>query len=234
MTALLGLATRLKLARLMLITGARVATSDLAEFAGAAFAGGVDIIQLREPRDSSAVLVTGLETIARVAGRDGLVGAYGPIDVAERTKADLLQLSAMDGSGAQAREQLGEWTLIGRSCHSPAQVDAAVADPQLAFFTVSPVFNTGGVGEAGLALVRHAAAAAPPSAPKAKPWFAVGGINLDNLDQVLAAGARRIGVTRAIATAPDARVAAVEVEERLRAAWEADPGMEQATFTAFG
>ena len=50
MTALLGLATRLKLAKLMLITSARTQTGDLAEFAAAAFAGGVDLIQLREPQ----------------------------------------------------------------------------------------------------------------------------------------------------------------------------------------
>jgi thiamine-phosphate pyrophosphorylase len=60
-----------------------------------------------------------------------------------------------------------------------------------------------------------------------KPWFAVGGVNLDNLDQVLAAGARRIGVTRAIAAAPAVETAAAVFKERLIGAWDDDPGMER-------
>jgi thiamine-phosphate pyrophosphorylase len=110
-------------------------------------------------------------------------------------------------------------------------VDDALADDAVDFFTISPIFNAAGVGEAGLGLVAYAAKVAPPAT--AKPWFAVGGVSADNLDQVLAAGARRIGVTRAIAAAPDVQAAAAALDARLTRAWSQDPGMEQAILGAF-
>lgn len=231
MTALLGLATRLKLAKLMLITNARTQTADLAEFAAAAFAGGVDLIQLREPYADLDVLAAALATVEKQAGRNGLVSAYGPTEVAAAIHADVAQLSALDGPAAEARAALGQWALVGRACHSPAQVDAALADEAVDFFTISPLFNAAGVGEAGLSLVTYAAEVAPPAT--AKPWFAVGGVNAENLDQVLDAGARRIGVTRAIAAAADVQAAAAALDARLTRAWGQDPGMEQAILGAF-
>jgi thiamine-phosphate pyrophosphorylase len=228
-TALLGLAARLKLAKLMLITNTRSASGDLTGFVADAFAGGVDIVQLREPNASVDAQAAALAAMEAGAGRNSLVSAYGPVEIAEAGKANVLQLSAMGGATAAVRSTLGPWVLLGRSCHSPDQVDAAVADPGVAFFTVSPVFNAAGIGEAGMALVRHASVVADT-----KPWFAVGGINLDNLDAVLAAGARRVGVTRAIAAAADARQTAEMLKARLNQAWREDPGMEQATFNALG
>jgi thiamine-phosphate pyrophosphorylase len=230
-TALLGLATRLKLAKLMLITNARTYSGDLAEFAAAAFAGGVDLIQVREPQADLQVQAAAVATVEKQAGRKGLVSAYGPTEVAAAIHADVVQLSALDGPASEARAALGQWALVGRACHSPAQVDAALADDAVDFFTISPIFNAAGVGEAGLSLVAYAAKVAPPGT--AKPWFAVGGVSAENLDQVLAAGARRIGVTRAIAAAADVRAAAADLDDRLTRAWSQDPGMEQAIFGAF-
>lgn len=229
----LGLAARLKLAKLMMITSARSATGDLAALVGAAYRGGVDIVQLRQPGEDASVLVAAMETIEQAAGRRGLASAYGSTEVAEKAQANVLQLSAMDGSVEQLQAHLNPWVLVGRSCHSAAQVDAALADPQIAFFTVSPVFNAGGVGEAGLGLVRHAAERAPLSAAS-KPWFAVGGVNGTNLEQVLAAGARRIGVTRAVIDAENPLAAAAALKERLTEAWNADPGAEGLVLDSLG
>ncbi len=231
MTALLGLATRLKLAKLMLITNARNSTGDLAGLAAAAFGGGVDLIQLREPHPDPDVQAAALAVLEKHAGRRGLVSAYAATEVAAAAKADVVQLSALDGSAADAHTVLGQWALVGRSCHSPGQVDAAIAEPGVDFFTVSPVYNAGGVGEAGLSLVKYAAKVAPPST--SKPWFAVGGVSADNLDEVLAAGARRIGVARAIINAEDRQAAAEALAQRLREIWNEDPGMEQVVFNAF-
>ncbi len=66
---------------------------------------------------------------------------------------------------------------------------------------------------AGLDEVARVAALHPQ-----RPWFAIGGINEDNLDQVLAAGARRAVVVRAITEAEDPRAAAAELKRRLVAA----------------
>ncbi|WP_208639689.1 thiamine phosphate synthase, partial [Streptomyces tricolor] len=65
----------------------------------------------------------------------------------------------------------------------------------------------------GLGLVRHTAGLGTD-----RPWFAIGGIDLGNLDQVLEAGARRVVVVRAITEASDPGAAASEFAERLRKA----------------
>lgn len=233
MTVRLGLSTRLGLARLLFITDCGTA-GDLAQLADAALGGGVDMVQLRDPSASEDAQLEAISVLRGVAHRDqGLIANYGDLQLAAKANADVLQLSAVGPDAAGAHASLHRWALVGRSCHSSAQVAAAIAEDGVDFFTVSPVFNTAGVGQAGLALVSYAAKVAPPGDPASRPWFAVGGINAGNLDQVLAAGARRIGVTRAIAAAEDPHAAAEALKDRLRKAWNEDPAMEKVTFSAF-
>jgi thiamine-phosphate pyrophosphorylase len=232
-TVRLGLATRLELARLLFITDC-AGGGDLAGLADAALAGGVDMVQLRDPSASEDEVLEAVSTLRAAVHRDqGLVANYGDVRLAAKANADVLQLSALGPDAASAHAGLHRWALVGRSCHSAEQVDAAVAEDGVGFFTVSPVFNTAGVGSGGLKLVSYAAKAAPPGDPASKPWFAVGGVNAENLDQVLAAGARRIGVTRAIAARKNPQAAAEELKERLRRAWNDDPAMAKVTFSAF-
>jgi thiamine-phosphate pyrophosphorylase len=233
MTALLGLATRLGLARLLLITGARREEGDLAEFADASFAGGVDIMQLRDPSAGHDELLTALR-VMRQAGHhyQGLVSVYESGRLAEEFQADLLHLPERGDTARKARGYLHRWALIGRSCHSRDQVDTALADPDVNYLTVGPAFG-GLTAEGGLDLVRYAAAVAAPSDPSAKPWFAVGGITAGTLDKVLTAGARRIAVSRAITVADDPEAAAISLKDRLRHAWNADPAMQNLTLQVF-
>ncbi|PRH78869.1 thiamine phosphate synthase, partial [Streptomyces solincola] len=63
----------------------------------------------------------------------------------------------------------------------------------------------------GLDLVRYAAGLARP-----RPWFAIGGIDAGNLDQVLDAGARRVVVVRALTEADDPAAAAADLAKRIR------------------
>ncbi len=233
MTVRLGLSTRLRLARLLFITDVQ-GGGDFATLADAALAGGVDMVQLRDPSASEEEQLEAISALRAVVHRDqGLVANYGDVRTAAKANADVLQLSALGPDAATAHAALHRWALVGRSCHAAEQVDAAIAEDGVEFFTISPAFNVAGVGAAGLKLVAHAAKAAPPGDPASKPWFAVGGINAANLDEVLTAGARRIGVTRAIATAEDPQAAAQELKERLRTAWNDDPAMERVTFSAF-
>lgn len=227
MTALLGLATRLGLARLMLITDTRAARGDLAEFADAALAGGVDVIQLRDPAADQATQLAALQVLRDVGHRyQSLVSSFESAELAEGFQSDLLHLSERGMPAAEARKHLHPWALIGRSCHSPQQVDAAIADPDVHYLTVGPVVE-------GLGLVGYAAEVAPPGDPASKPWFAVGGVSEVNLDGVLAAGARRVAVTRAITNAPDPEAAAVALKDRLRHAWQDDPAMQQLVLNVF-
>lgn len=227
----MGLATRLGLARLLLITGTRSDSRDLLGFADAAFAGGVDLIQLRQSGAEEDELLAGLQALRSVGYRyQGLVSAYESGHLARRFDADLLQLPERGMAAAKARQYLHEYALIGRSCHGPFAIDAALADPQVDFLTVGPVFPESGPG---LALIRYAAQAAPPSDSTAKPWFAITGITIDNLDQVLAAGARRVAVSRAITAAEDPAAAAHALKSRLRQAWNDDPAMADLALRMF-
>ena len=101
---------------------------------------------------------------------------------------------------AEARALVGEDVLLGRSTHTPEQVeDAVVADVD--YFAVGPVHATPtkpGRPAVGLELIRHAA-----RAPRAVPWFAIGGIDASNLAAVVGAGATRIVVVRALTDADD-------------------------------
>jgi thiamine-phosphate pyrophosphorylase len=106
--------------------------------------------------------------------------------------------------------------VIGRSTHTFSQVNAAVDEQGSDYFCVGPTWATPtkpGRSAAGLELVSYAA-----SRPTDKPWFAIGGIDLDRLDQVVEAGASRVVVVRAITEADDPAAAAESFKRRLRAA----------------
>jgi thiamine-phosphate pyrophosphorylase len=212
---------RLASARLYLCTDARRERGDLAEFADAALAGGVDIIQLRDkgstgerqlgPLEARAELAA-LEILADAAHRHGaLVAVNDRADIARAAGADVLHLGQDDLPLAVARDVTAPDTLIGRSAHDHGQVAAAIAE-DVDYFCVGPCWPTPtkpGRPAPGLQLVRVTAELAP-----GKPWFAIGGIDAERLPDVLEAGARRIVVVRAITAAEDPRAAA----ERLRSA----------------
>lgn len=215
---------RLATARLYLCTDARRELNDLAEFADAALAGGVDIIQLRDkgsvgeqrfgPLEARGELAT-LEVLADAARRHGaLLAVNDRADIARAAEADVLHLGQDDLPLAVARDIVGPARLIGRSTHDTCQAAAAFSE-DVDYFCVGPCWPTPtkpGRAAAGLDLVRAAA-----SMGAGKPWFAIGGIDEQRLPEVLNAGARRVVVVRAITAAEDPRSAA----ERLSAALEA-------------
>jgi thiamine-phosphate pyrophosphorylase len=215
---------RLASARLYLCTDARRERGDLAEFADAALAGGVDIIQLRDkgsagehrlgPLEARAELAA-LEILTDAARRHGaLVAVNDRADIARGSGADVLHLGQDDLPLAVARDVIAPHTLIGRSAHDRDQVATAISE-DVDYFCVGPCWPTPtkpGRPAPGLPLVRAAADLAP-----GKPWFAIGGIDADRLPEVLEAGARRIVVVRAITAAEDPRAAAERLSSALAA-----------------
>ena len=236
MTALRGLDARLRLARLYLCTDARSEQGDLADFLEAVFAGGVDIVQIRQKGMPPEEELAALEVARSVAERhQGLVCVNDSAELAGRFQADVLHLGQEDGSSAAAADHLHPYALIGRSTHTPEQSDEAIADPRADYFCVGPVYATAtkpDYAPVGLDLVRYAARVAPPGDPAGKPWFAIGGVDAGTLDDVLAAGARRICVVRPLTRADDPQSAATALSERLRETWQRDPAMERYTFSA--
>ena len=216
---------RLATASLYLCTDARRERGDLAEFADAALAGGVDIIQLRDkgspgeqrfgPLEARHELEA-LEVLADAARRhDALVAVNDRADIAVAAGADVLHLGQDDLPLPIARDIIGDGPVIGRSSHSPVEVKTAAAEA-VDYFCVGPCWPTPtkpGRPAPGLDLVRATA-----DLRTDKPWFAIGGIDEQRLPEVLAAGARRIVVVRAITGAEDPRAAAQRLKARLAAA----------------
>ena len=232
----MGLEARLRLARLYLCTDARQKQGDLESFLHAVFAGGVDIVQIREKGMTPEAELAALEIARQAAGPyQGIVCVNDSPELAGRFQADMLHLGQADGSAARARTYVHRWALIGRSTHAPRQTDKAINDPNVDYFCVGPVYATSTKPDyepVGLDLVRYAARKARVGRIKSKPWFAIGGISLDNLDEVIEAGARRVCVVRAVTQASDPQGAAQQLSSRLRAAWKADPAMERYAFQA--
>lgn len=213
---------RLATASLYLCTDARRERGDLAEFADAALAGGVDLIQLRDkgspgekqfgPLEARHELEA-LEVLADAARRHGaLLAVNDRADIALASAADVLHLGQDDLPLPIARNIIGPRPVIGRSTHDRAQVTAAVAEA-VDYFCVGPCWPTPtkpGRTAPGLDLVRQTAELATD-----KPWFAIGGIDEQRLPEVLAAGARRIVVVRAITGADDPKAAAQRLKARL-------------------
>jgi len=221
--------SRLASARLYLCTDARRERGDLAEFADAALAGGVDVIQLRdkgsagekrfgplEARDELAAC----EILADAARRHGALFAVNDrADIARAAGADVLHLGQGDLPLDLARDIVGPDTLLGLSSHDPDQAAAAATGSGPAhadYFCVGPCWPTPTKPDReapGLPLVKAAAGLDPD-----KPWFAIGGIDAQRLPEVLDAGATRIVVVRAITAAEDPRAAAQRLSSALAAA----------------
>jgi thiamine-phosphate pyrophosphorylase len=188
--------------KLYLITAAR---PDLADFLEAAVSGGVDLVQVREKNLSDRELLSRLQEAREITRGLGvpLVVNDRP-DLAVLAGADCVHLGQED-LPVEAARRFGP--AVGLSTHSPEEIEAATAD----YIGVGPVYSTPtkeGRPAVGLELVRYAAESARV------PWFAIGGIDVSNVAEVVAAGATGIAVVRAIGDAPDPKA----VARQLRAA----------------
>ena len=181
--------------------------------AEAALRGGVDMVQLRDKQAADAEL---LECAAQLRALCSEAGALLWIndrpDLALAAGADGVHVGQEDAPVAEVRRRVGPHVLVGLSTHSPPQLAAGLASgaDQL---SVGPVWATPtkeGRPGAGLDYVRHAARHAGE-----RPWFAIGGIDLDTVEDVVRAGARRVVVVRAIREAADPEAAARALREAL-------------------
>lgn len=202
-------------ARLYLCTDAREGQGDLPRFLDDVLGSGVDIVQLRQKGLEAAPELRYLEVFRAACTRHGaLLAVNDRADIAYACGADVLHLGQDDLSPVIARELIGPEPLIGLSSHAESETAAAAAEPTADYYCAGPVWPTPtkpGRPAPGLDLLRFAAALGEP-----RPWFAIGGIDESNLDQVLAAGASRIVVVRVLTEAADAAAAAARLAARLR------------------
>lgn len=209
-------------ARLYLCTDSRQQQRDFADFIDAAFAGGVDIIQLRDKSLEAAQELELLEVLRASAVSHGKLWSVNDrADIASISGAPVLHVGQRDLPPALARPFLHDGGVIGLSTHSPAQVLAAASDSDVGYFCTGPVWATPtkpGRAAVGLELVQEAArleAARAREGRALKPWFAIGGIDLQNVEEVVAAGAGRVVVVRAVTEADDPQEAAAKIRAQL-------------------
>jgi thiamine-phosphate pyrophosphorylase len=209
---------RLAAAKLYLVCDAKPGGRELPEVIRPAIAGGVEVVQLRDKQLGDEELVAVANAAHALCERLGalLIVNDRPL-VARESGADGLHVGQDDTPVEQARELVGPDVLIGLSTHAPAEIDAAgpaAADgtPLVDYIGVGPVHETPtkpGRPAVGTELVAYAAQHAKV------PFFAIGGLDAANLHEVLAAGASRAVVLRAIADAADPEAAAQELRSLL-------------------
>jgi thiamine-phosphate pyrophosphorylase len=209
-----ALRDRLARARLYLCTDARQRQGDLPAFLDDVLGGGVDIVQLRQKGLEAGEELRLLAEFRRACDAHGaLLAVNDRADVAYAAGADVLHLGQDDLPPPVARQILGPGPVIGLSTHDERQATAGAAEQAADYFCTGPVWPTPtkpGRPAPGLPLVRYAAGLGA-----ARPWFAIGGVDETTLDQVLAAGARRVVVVRALTEAGRPGAAARRLADRL-------------------
>jgi len=202
-------------ARLYLCVDARERQGDLPDFLDAVLSSGVDIVQLRQKGIEAKQELAALKVFADACKRhSALLAVNDRADVAWASGAPVLHLGQDDLPVSVARAIVAEEVLIGRSSHTQSEAAAAAVEEGVDYFCVGPCWPTPtkpGRPAPGLDLVRYAS-----NLGTTRPWFAIGGIDLSNLDQVFDAGAHRVVVVRAITEAADPGSAAAEFAARLR------------------
>ena len=203
-------------ARLYLCTDGRRRQGDLEVFLDAVLANGVDIVQLREKGLEAREELELLEVFRAACDRHGkLLAVNDRADIAFAARPDVLHLGQGDLPVEIARRIVGPDMIIGLSTHSAEEATAAARQEGVDYFCCGPIWPTPtkpGRPAPGPPLLKHAA-----SLDTDRPWFGIGGINLDNLDEVLGYGVRRVVVVRAITEAEDPGAAAAEFARRLAA-----------------
>jgi thiamine-phosphate pyrophosphorylase len=161
----------------------------------AALQGGLTLVQYRDKTSEEGVKLATVRQLCELCRRyDALLIVNDRVDLALAADADGVHLGQQDWPVAEARKLLGPGRIIGRSTTNPEEMQRAVEEGA-DYIGVGPVYSTPTKPDkqaAGLKYVRYAAAKSPI------PWFAIGGIDINNLDEVLDAGAPRVAAVRAI------------------------------------
>ncbi|MEO5898257.1 MAG: thiamine phosphate synthase [Vicinamibacterales bacterium] len=174
------------------------------------FDGGARTVQVRQKSAASGALVQlTREIVATASTRAARVILNDRADLARMAGAAGVHVGQNDLSPAEVKAIAGQHAIVGLSTHTRAQVDAAVDQP-VEYIAVGPVFQTRtkdtGYEPRGLELVRYAAT-------RGRPVVAIGGIRLDNVAEVLAAGASAVAVISDLLASADAEA---RVREYLR------------------
>lgn len=200
---------QLQNARLYLVTSP---SDRLLEIVEAALQGGLPLVQYRDKEADDVTRVVLGTQLRELCHRYGALFIMNDrVDLALATGADGVHLGQHDVSVAFARRVLGNDRLVGRSTTNPSELQSAIAEGA-DYVGVGAVYATPtkpGKAPSGLEYVRHAAATF------SGPWYAIGGVALETLDEVLEAGAFGVAIVRGIMAASDPTATVRELRARL-------------------
>ncbi|MFL5870714.1 MAG: thiamine phosphate synthase [Solirubrobacterales bacterium] len=212
---------RLRWARLYFVSEARPHGRDPEALLNAAMASGAGMVELRDREQPRNAIERSGRTFRRLANTySALFIVNDDPHLALELNADGVHVGQDDMDPAEARRIMGPDAIIGLSTHSREQIEAAASAP-VDYISVGPIWETPtkeGRPATGLELIRTAAEIAPV------PWFAIGGIDASNVDDVVEAGAKRICVVRAIRDADDPRAAGRVLFDAVDSATRAESG----------
>ena len=183
------------------ITDVSLAGISHAEQVGRLIAGGATFIQLREKHASPRDFFEAAKPAIEIARKNNVMIIINDrVDIARALGADGVHLGQDDLPPNAAREVLGPDAIIGFSTHSVEQAIDAAGLP-IDYIAIGPIFETKTkenpdpiVGLDGLAEVKKNIGNIP--------LVAIGGIDLDNVLDVLAAGADSIALVSTIVGDP--------------------------------
>ncbi len=185
----------------------------MSRLAEAAIQGGADVLQLRDKDASNEDLLAQAKKLLIVTRHYGIPLIINDrLEIVQKAGAEGLHLGQEDGSLREARQQLGEDAILGRSTHSPEQALAAEKEG-FDYVGIGPVFTTPtkpGRPAVGHELVRFA------SKNLNIPFVAIGGIDESNILSVAEAGAKCVAVVRALMGSADPRLSAQNFLTQLK------------------
>jgi thiamine-phosphate pyrophosphorylase len=209
---------RLAGARIYVITDTAPRVLPIERFLSEAIAGGVGMVQLREKRLPDQQLLDVAQCCAQTCRSLGVPFIVNDrLDIALACGADGVHLGQDDLPVAAARRIAGREFIIGLSTHSTQQIDAA-RDLPVDYIGVGPIYETPtkeGRPAVGMSLVRYAASQI------GIPFFAIGGLDPSNVNDVVEAGGQRVSILRWIALAQDPKSAALRLAEQMNQALRA-------------
>ncbi len=169
--------------------------AEILKIVEAALKGGLTLVQYRDKEGKDSDRLEKAHQLCQLCHRyNALFIVNDRVDIALAVDADGVHLGQHDAPVAFAREILGNHKIVGRSTTNKQELNKAIAE-HADYVGVGPFYETPtkpGKAAAGREYIDYVKAKCPV------PWFAIGGIDLNNLNEVLTTGAQRVAVVRAI------------------------------------
>jgi thiamine-phosphate pyrophosphorylase len=201
------------------VSKSTVKDGDLETAVKDAVAGGVTMVQLREPGMAAGELLETARALKPITRGKALLIVNDRVDVALAVEADGVQLPDAGLPSRATRGQIGKYALIGRSVHDAEAASHATRDGA-DFVLAGTIYKTASKPEAkpaGLALIKEI------TKDTTLPVIAIGGITAERVGDVVKAGAAGVAVISAIGGAEDGKAAAEALAQALKDAWGARP-----------